>query len=170
MAEIQSNSTTYPRRRLSPRISTKDLHSDLNPETLYLRLVVTEGHAEIVQTPTHPSQFISFHLNLKDNTLDLPRYSSRDITVASKLMGSGYIAKVSTRGLDMCCKISTTQSFKAVQREYDCLRQIKISKIAASIPARTLFGLVVDDDDGVIFGILEELITNEGRLSDLVKR
>jgi len=151
-----------------PRISTKNLHSDLNPETFYFRLVVTEGHAEIVQTPPRPPQFNSFYLNLKDNTLDLPRYSSRDIAVTSRLMGSGYIAKVLISGLDMCCKIGTTQTFTAVQREYDCLRQITISKSAASIPAAKLLGLVVDDD-GVVLGILEEFIANKGRLSDVVK-
>ncbi|CZR53809.1 uncharacterized protein PAC_03691 [Phialocephala subalpina] len=157
-----------PKGDSSPRISTKNLHSDLNLETFYFRLVVTKGHAEIVQTPPHPPQFNYFYLNLKDNTLDLPRYSSRDITVTGKLMGSGYIAKVLISGLDMCYKIGTTQSFKAVQREYDCLRQITISKSAASIPTPKLLGLVVDDD-GVVLGILEEFIANKGRLSDVVK-
>lgn len=84
-------------------------------------------------------------------------------------MGSGYIAKVSVQGHDMCCKIGTTQSFKAVQREYDCLQQITMSKNAASIPAPKLRGLVVDDDEGVVLGILEDFIANEGRLSDVVK-
>ncbi|KAH6703024.1 hypothetical protein BKA61DRAFT_494016 [Leptodontidium sp. MPI-SDFR-AT-0119] len=150
------------------RRSTKNLHSDLNPETFYFRLVVTKGHAKMVQKDPPPPQLNSFCLNLKDSTQDLPRYSSRDITVTSKLMGSGYIAKVLVQGLDMCCKISTAQSFKAVQREYDCLRQITISENAASIPAPKLRGLVVDDD-GVVLGILEEFIANEGRLSDVVK-
>lgn len=109
-------------------IPIKSLHTDLNPETFYFRLVVTEGHTEIVQTTPPPLQSNSFYLNMTDNTLDLPCYPSRDITVTSKLMGSGYIAKVLVSGLDVCCKIGTAQSFKAVQREYDCLRQITISK------------------------------------------
>jgi hypothetical protein len=91
-----------------------NLYSDLNPDIFYFRRIETEGDAEIVQMPPHPPQLNPFYLNLKDNTLDLPRYSSRDITVTSKLMGLGYIAKVLISGLDMCCEIGTTQSFKAV--------------------------------------------------------
>ncbi|KAH7356676.1 hypothetical protein BKA65DRAFT_604464 [Rhexocercosporidium sp. MPI-PUGE-AT-0058] len=166
--KVRELAPVIPNADSSPRISTQNLHCDLNPETYYFCFVVTEGHAEIVPTPPPPPQLNSFHLDLKDNTLDLPRYSSRDITVTSKLMGLGYIAKVSIRGLDMCCKIGTSQTFKAVQREYDCLRQIMMSRIAASIPAPKLQGLVVDDD-GVVLGILEDFIENEGRLSDVVK-
>jgi hypothetical protein len=152
----------------SSRTPAKSLHSDLNPEIFYFSVVVTKEHAEIVQTTPHPPQSNLFYLNPKDNTVDLPRYSSRDITVTSKLMGLGYIAKVLISGLDMCCKIGTTQSFKAVQREYDCLQQIRISKSAAPIPAPKLLGLVVDDD-GVVIGVLEEFIANKGKLSDVVK-
>ncbi|KAH6719147.1 hypothetical protein BKA61DRAFT_271496 [Leptodontidium sp. MPI-SDFR-AT-0119] len=151
-----------------PSMSKKNLYSDLNPEIFYFRLVVTEGHAEMVQKPPPPPQLDSLHLNLKDNALDLPRYSSRDITVTSRLMGSGYIAKVSICGVDMCCKMNTVYSFRAVQREFDCLRQITMSKNAASIPTPKLRGLVVDDN-GLVLGILEDFVANRGRLSDVVK-
>ena len=153
----------------SPGTSTQNLHSELNPEIFYFRFVVTKGQADIVRTPPPPPQLCRFHLDLKDNALDLPRYSSRDIMVTSKLMGSGYIAKVVISGLHMCCKIATAQTFKAVQREYDCLRQITMSRSAVSIPAPKLLGLVVDDD-GIVLGILEEFIENEGKLSDVVKK
>ncbi|KAL2073758.1 hypothetical protein VTL71DRAFT_11084 [Oculimacula yallundae] len=151
-----------------PEIATRSLHSEINPETYYFRLVVIEGQVEMVQEPPPQPQPNSFHLDLKDDTLDLPRYSSRDITVTRKLMGLGYIAKVIIRGLDMCCKIATAQTFKAVQREYDCLRQIAVSKSAVSIPAPKLLGLVVDDD-GAVIGILEKFIENKGTLSDIIK-
>ena len=150
------------------RRSTKNLHADLNPETFYFRLVVNKGHAEIVEKDPPSSQLNSFCLNLKNSTQDLPRYSSRDITITSKLIGTGYIAKVSVQGHDMCCKTGTIQTFKAVQREYDCLQQITISENAASIPAPKLRGLVVDDE-GVVIGILEDFIENQGRLSDVVR-
>ena len=102
-----------PKGELSSGISTNNLYSDLNPETFYFRLDVIEGHTELVQTPPPRPQLNSFHLDIKDTTLDLPRYSSRDITVRSKLMGSGYIGEVMICGLDMCCKIATAQSTKA---------------------------------------------------------
>lgn len=68
-----------PKRDSSHTIYTKSLHSDLNPETFYFSLVATKGHAEIVQTPPPPPRFNPFYLNQKDDTLDLPSYSSRDI-------------------------------------------------------------------------------------------
>merc|ERR1712000_161693 len=149
------------------RRSTKNLHADLNPETFYFRLVVNKGHAEMVQKDPPSPQLNSFCLNLKNSTQDLPRYSSRDITITSKLIGTGYIAKVSVQGHDMCCKTGTIQTFKAVQREYDCLQQITISENAASIPAPKLRGLVVDE--GVVLRILEDFNEYQGRLSDVVR-
>lgn len=37
------------------RSTKKNLHSDLNPETFYFRLVVTKGHAEMVQKGSSPT-------------------------------------------------------------------------------------------------------------------
>ncbi|KAK0120228.1 hypothetical protein ONS95_011634 [Cadophora gregata] len=158
-----------PEGNACARTSTQNLYSELNPEKFYLRLIVTEGRTEIVRTPPPRPQPDSIHLNLGDNPLNLPRYFSRDISVMGKLVGSGYIARVMINGLDMCCKIATAHSFVAVQREYDCLKQISLSKNEAYFPVPKLLGLVVDDDGSVI-GILEEFIANEGRLSDLAKK
>ncbi|KAK6591862.1 protein kinase-like domain-containing protein [Botrytis cinerea] len=72
-------------------------------------------------------------------------------------MGTGYIAKVSINGQNMCCKMLVPTHSKAVQREYKCLKKIAESKYASSIKAPKLIGFIVDrsDNKGVI-GILEE--------------
>jgi hypothetical protein len=57
----------------------------------------------------------------------------------------------------MCCKVGTPVHGTAVQREYECLQKIAVSKQVASIRAPKLIGFVVDDNRGVI-GILEEFI------------
>lgn len=74
-------------------------------------------------------------------------------------MGTEYIAEVSINRQDMCCKMLTPINSKAVQREYECLKEIGNSKHASSIRAPKLMGFVVsDDDDDEVSGILEEYI------------
>jgi hypothetical protein len=75
-------------------------------------------------------------------------------------MGTGYIARVSMNGQDLCCKIGTTTWGAAVQREYECLQKIAMSENASSIRVPKLVGFVIDDDEGTI-GILEEFIPHE---------
>jgi len=62
-----------------------------------------------------PAQQRGF-LNVKDNMQELPCYSSRGIIVASILMGSGYIARVSVQELDVGCKISTAVAHGSAAR------------------------------------------------------
>lgn len=155
--------------RISNLTCTKNLHAELNPETFYFRLVMDQGNAEIVQSDPSTKSGPSY-LKLKDGTCNLPRYPSREITVTEKVFGTaGYIAEVLVAGLEMCCKIVTRATVKAVQREYDCLQQIMISRRRTSIPVPKLLGLVVDDDRNII-GILEDLIRNQGRLTDVVEK
>ncbi|RDL30717.1 Protein kinase-like (PK-like) [Venustampulla echinocandica] len=139
----------------SPR-SPIDLHSRLNPETFYFRLVIDGENTDIVQESPPPPKFRPFHLDIKFES-NLPRYSAREVFVAKKLPGTGFIAKVSVNGQDMCCKVGTPIYGKAVQREYECLQKIAVSKHASSIRAPKLIGFIFDDDGGII-GILEEFI------------
>ncbi|TVY23331.1 hypothetical protein LHYA1_G007986 [Lachnellula hyalina] len=102
---------------------------------------------------------------------NLPRYSARDITITEKLMGTGFIARVSAKGQDMCCKVLAPRQVKAVQREYECLKKIADSQYAYSISAPRLIGFVVDDDDdeGAGIGILEEYIPHVMTLGRFLK-
>ncbi|KAH9215231.1 hypothetical protein DL95DRAFT_425149 [Leptodontidium sp. 2 PMI_412] len=120
-----------------------NLCSDLYPETFYFRLAVNHH----------------LYLATKDG-FDWPKYPARNIVVTKKLMGTGYIAKVTVDGQDMCCKIGTMTSRAAVQREYECLQKIAMTADASSIRAPRLFGFVVDDDENTI-GILQDFIPHE---------
>lgn len=153
----------------SEEVVTRSVFTELNPETFHFNLVMSEGNAEIVER--HPPQWMEpLHLELQESDPDLPRYKSRDLPVVEKISGGvGYIAKVQVNELEMCCKVGTRQAMGAVQREYDCLRQIARSKFAASLPAPKLLGLVVDDN-GILIGILEEFIVNRWKLSEVLKK
>lgn len=136
-----------------------NLHSDLYPETFYFRLSMVGGSAQIVQLSSPQQQNRHFYLTTKDG-FDWPKYQARDIVVMKKLMGTGYIAKVSMNGQDMCCKIGTMTAHAAVQREYECLQKIAMAEDASSIRVPRIVGFVVDDDENTI-GILEEFIPHE---------
>lgn len=81
-------------------------------------------------------------------------------------MGTGYIAKVSMDGQDLCCKIGTTPWGAAVQREYECLAKVAISKHASTTRVPKLVGFVVDDDEQPI-GILEDFIPRDSTLGSV---
>ncbi|KAF4633404.1 hypothetical protein G7Y89_g4721 [Cudoniella acicularis] len=140
---------------LNPPIS---LHFAINPETFYFHLVMDGGNADVIQEHPSRSKYVPSYLAI-NVTSNLPRYSAREILFTKKLMGTGYIAKVSVNRQDMCCKMLVPTDGKAVQREYECLKKIADSKHASSIKAPRLIGFVVNggDDEGVI-GILEEYI------------
>ncbi|TVY87562.1 hypothetical protein LAWI1_G005477 [Lachnellula willkommii] len=147
------------------------LYSALNPETFYFRLVVDDGaNADIVQEYPSRPLFGPGYITL-NVTGDLPRYSARDITVTRKLMGTGYIGKVSADGQDMCCKVLVPNQVKAVQREYACLKKIADSQHAYSISALRLIGFVIDggDDEEASIGIIEEYIPHTVTLGRLLK-
>jgi hypothetical protein len=137
----------------------KNLYSDLYPEIFYFRLVVVGENAQIVPKRSLQQQSRHFHLTIKDG-FDWPKYLARNIVVTNKLMGTGYIARVSVDGEGMCCKIGTTTWGAAVQREYECLQKIAMSENASSIRVPKLIGFVVDDDEDIV-GILEELIPHK---------
>ncbi|KAL5316987.1 hypothetical protein ACEPPN_016039 [Leptodophora sp. 'Broadleaf-Isolate-01'] len=136
-----------------------NLYSDLYPETFYFRLVVVGGTAQIRQESSPQHQNHHLYLVTKDG-FHWPKYPARNIVVTKKLMGTGYIAKVTVDGQNMCCKIGTMTSRAAVQREYECLQKIAITADASSIRAPRLFGFVVDDDENTI-GILQDFIPHE---------
>jgi len=137
----------------------KNLYSDLYPETFYFRLAVVGGNIQIVQKRFPQQQNRHFHLTI-ENGFDWPKYLARNIAVTNKLMGTGYIARVSVNGQDMCCKIGTTTWGTAIQREYECLQKIAMSENASSIRVPKLVGFVVGND-GYTIGILEEFIPHE---------
>jgi len=139
-----------------------DLYSDLNPETFYLRLVMVEGTANTTQEYPTQSQYDAFCWTIND-TQNLPKHSAREIIFTERFLGTGYIAKVSVNGRDMCCKVVTNFHGKAIQREYECLQKIAMSKHVASIKAPKLVGFIVDDNEEVI-GILEEFIPHADTL------
>lgn len=138
-----------------PSVPPISLHSSANPETFYFHLVMDGKNADVVQDDPPPSNNGPSHLIMGDAS-NLPRFSAREILFVKKLMGTGYIAKVSVNGQEMCCKMSLPSSNKAVQREYECLKKIADSNNASSIRAPRLFGLIVGDEG--VDGILEEYI------------
>ncbi|TVY32563.1 hypothetical protein LOCC1_G008808 [Lachnellula occidentalis] len=180
---------------LAPGIATgsssppNSLYSALNPETYYFRLVVDGENADIwcnhvswalhgqrpgacvgprgTCYPTEPlfgPDYVALNV-----TANLPTYSARDITFTRKLMGLGFIAKVSLNGHDMCCKVLNPNQVKAVQREFACLKKIADSQHADLISAPRLIGFVVDDNPADGIGILEEYIPHTMTLARFLK-
>lgn len=111
---------------------------------------------DVIQEPTPPSRYDPY-LTL-GVTPDLPTFSAREILFTENLLGTGYIAKVTVNGQDMCCKMLARSQAKAVQREYACLKEIAESKHASSIRVPKLLGFVVGDNDKESTGVLEEYI------------
>jgi hypothetical protein len=118
--------------------------------------------AEIRQSPTLYEATPQFSLESKGD-FSWPQYLARNIVVTQNLMGSGYIARMSINGQDMCCKIGTAMHEPAVQRELECLQKISTSQNTSSLRIPKLMGLVVDDDGNAI-GFLEEFIPHESTL------
>ncbi|KAI1109526.1 hypothetical protein F5Y14DRAFT_444651 [Nemania sp. NC0429] len=90
--------------------------------------------------------------------LSLPKFSTRDIHVLQKLLGDGYIARVSAGGREMCCKVGDELRADASQRELSSLLTISTSQHAAALVAPKLLGLVEAADDGRIIGLLQEYV------------
>ncbi|KAI1490952.1 hypothetical protein F5X96DRAFT_669224 [Biscogniauxia mediterranea] len=66
--------------------------------------------------------------------LFLPKFWTRDIHVLQKLLGDGYIARVSAGGggREICCKVGDELRADASQRELSCLLTISTSQHAAA--------------------------------------
>lgn len=90
----------------------------------------------------------------------------RDISILKKSSGIGYIANALVNEQEVYYKIGSTTNGTAVQREYESLLTISLSKCADSIRVPKLLGLVADDY-GVI-GILEELVLSEHTLRKIL--
>jgi hypothetical protein len=75
-------------------------------------------------------------------------------------MGTSYIARVSINGKDLCCKIGATTWGAGVQREYECLQKVAMSKNTSTTQVPKLVGFMADDD-GHPIRILEEFILHK---------
>ncbi|OTB05004.1 hypothetical protein M426DRAFT_73131 [Hypoxylon sp. CI-4A] len=88
-------------------------------------------------TPLPEGIFISFP-HEPNQDLVLPKFSTRDIYVLEKLLGDGYIARVSAGGREMCCKVGDEH--------------------AAALRVPRLLGLIEAAGDGRIIGLLQEYV------------
>jgi serine/threonine protein kinase len=139
-----------------------DLCSSLNPEIFYLEYHEDDGLASV--RPKSPPPVFAKYLKLND-LLHLPHYSAREIVVIEKIFaGIGYIAKVSVNGQEMCCNCVKRNTIIAIQREYECLQKVTMSKVASSVQTPKLLGFVTDNDERVV-GILETFIPHAQNLS-----
>ncbi|KAF7868493.1 hypothetical protein EAF04_005024 [Stromatinia cepivora] len=157
-----------PETERGPSSLPTSLYSAFNLEIFYFSLVIIDrSNTDIIQEYPSRSNFIPrLAINVVSN---LPRYSAQKILFTKKLMGTGYIAKVSINGQDMCCRMLTPTHSKAVQREYECLKKIADSQHASFIRAPKLIGFVVSHDDEGVVGILEEYISHTMTLGGFQK-
>jgi hypothetical protein len=109
--EVGWRTFTHLSRAMASRTLT-NLHTDLNPETFYFRLVGVGEKVSLVKESSPPPKR-PFYLDTSD-ILNLPRYSARDIFVSKKFLAIGYIAKVSVNAQSMCCKIANAMHGRAV--------------------------------------------------------
>ncbi|KAI0190532.1 hypothetical protein EV127DRAFT_339851 [Xylaria flabelliformis] len=120
--------------------SPEDLHSLIFPKeySFYFRTNVETNAAELIpkdndDTKTDEGFDLKYQLSANQD-LVLPKFSTRDIHVLEKLLGDGYIARVSAGGREMCCKH------------------------AAALRVPKLLGLVEAADDGRTIGLLQEYV------------
>ncbi|EPE35436.1 Protein kinase-like (PK-like) [Glarea lozoyensis ATCC 20868] len=143
---------------------SQDLYASLNSEKFYFEYHEDNGHASIRSKPSQPRFAKDLKLN---NFLHLPHYSVKEVVVLEKIFaGLGYIAKVSLNGQEMCCKCVKPDTIKAVQREYECLQKVAMSKVAPGVRTPKLLGFVTDDSGDVV-GILETFIPHKQNLSKI---
>ncbi|KAI0424536.1 hypothetical protein F5Y09DRAFT_347622 [Xylaria sp. FL1042] len=149
----------------APDTSTPvDLHSLIFPKeySFFFRTNVESNTAELIpksnkDTTTHEKFELKYQLPANQD-LSLPKFSTRDIHVREKLLGDGYIARVSAGGREMCCKVGDELRADASQRELSCLLTIRTSQHAAALRVPKLLGLVEAADDGRIIGLLQEYV------------
>lgn len=142
-----------------------DLHSLIFPKeySFFFRTNVESSTVELIPngnedtTPTHEKFDLKYQLPANQD-LSLPTFSTRDIQVREKLLGDGYIARVSAGGREMCCKVGDELRADASQRELSCLLTISTSQHAAALRVPKLLGLVEAADDGRIVGLLQEYV------------
>ncbi|KAI0108843.1 hypothetical protein GGR51DRAFT_513294 [Nemania sp. FL0031] len=144
--------------------SPVDLHSLIFPRefSFLFRTNVETNMAELIArgneyTITHEAFDLKYQPPA-DQDLVLPRFSTRDIHVLQKLLGDGYIARVSAGGREMCCKVGDDWRADALQRELSCLLTISTSQHAAALRVPKLLGLIEAADDGRIIGLLQEYV------------
>jgi hypothetical protein len=151
----------------SPALDTStpvDLHSLIFPKeySFFFRTNVESNTAELIpkgneNTTTHEKFKLKYQLPANQD-LSLPQFSTRDIHVRQKLLGDGYIARVSAGGREMCCKVGDELRADALQRELSCLLTISTSQHAAALRVPKLLGLVEAANDGRIIGLLQEYV------------
>jgi serine/threonine protein kinase len=143
-----------------------DLHSILYPEAFSFLFVTNNGKAELTKGE---NEDVLFHdgLGMKIvNDMGLPQYSSRDIRVLEIFAGQSHVTQVMVDGREMCCKSGDDWFFRAMEREFDCLRKVALSDISGYIRVPRLLSLVTSAESGKTIGILEEYIPT-GELSNL---
>ncbi|KAI1637747.1 hypothetical protein F4809DRAFT_649694 [Biscogniauxia mediterranea] len=147
----------------APDASTPaDLHSLIFPKeySFFFCTNVETNAAELIpkgneDTTRHEEFELKYQLPASQD-LVLPKFSTRDIHVLQKLLGDGYIARVSAGGREMCCKVGDELRADASQRELSCLLTISTSRHAAALRVPKLLGLVEAADDGRTIGLLQE--------------
>ncbi|KAI0856027.1 hypothetical protein F4860DRAFT_427604 [Xylaria cubensis] len=144
--------------------SPEDLHSLIFPKeySFYFRTNVETNAAELIpkgndDTKTDEEFDLKYQLSANQD-LVLPKFSTRDIHVLEKLLGDGYIARVSAGGREMCCKVGDELRADASQRELSCLLTISTCQHAAALRVPKLLGLVEAADDGRTIGLLQEYV------------
>ncbi|KAI0198055.1 hypothetical protein F4808DRAFT_436960 [Astrocystis sublimbata] len=154
-----------------------DLHSLISPKeyTFYFRTDVDTNTAVLISKcdedpATHEDTMAYGDFDLKcelpaNNDLVLPKFSAKDIHVLEKLLGDGYIARVSAGGREMCCKVGDELRADALQRELSCLLTISTSNSTststsqpAALRVPKLLGLIEAANDGRIIGLLTEYV------------
>ncbi|KAI0399834.1 hypothetical protein F4802DRAFT_587586 [Xylaria palmicola] len=168
-AIVQAGRSLFDRLAPPPAPDTStpvDLHSLLFPKEylFFFRTNVESNTAELIPkgnedttTTTHEKFELKYQPPANPD-LSLPKFSTRDIHVRQKLLGDGYIARVSAGGRDMCCKVGDELRADASQRELACLLTTSTSPHAAALRVPKLLGLVEAADDGRIIGLLQEYV------------
>jgi hypothetical protein len=93
-----------------------------------------------------------------ENDLDLPVYSSKDISALKIIPGEIGVTKVLVDGQEMYCKCPDPAAWSKIEREFECLQTIARSELASSIRLPKLVGLVERAETGKLVGILEAYV------------
>lgn len=126
----------------------QDLHALLNPQTIYLQMVTTNGKPKVIKRDGgSPKPALPHRLPL--NGIRLPVFSPKVIKVLEQYKGI-QVSKVSVGEEFMCCKIVDDSSFLSISREASILQQLADKLPSLRVPK--LRGFVGPGKDS-IFGI-----------------
>ncbi|KAI8627095.1 hypothetical protein F5Y19DRAFT_444326 [Xylariaceae sp. FL1651] len=148
----------------APDASTPmDLQNLLFPKEylFYFCTNVENNTAELIPKGNEYITHEEFELKYQppaNQDLVLRKFSTRDIHVLEKLLGDGYITRVSAGGREMCSKVGNEWRADALERELSCLLMISTSQHAAALRVPKLLGLVEAADDRRIIGLLQEYV------------